>query len=102
MVQTDTPTGFNINCRHKRAAHRHGTLMCYIKDRCRCADCRAAQARYDHVRRSDPFVVDARNLRQEARTMPGDPADPSVCTVCARPLLEHRIGECLPSGRRFR
>ena len=29
-------------CTHPRARHRHGTRAAYVKDRCRCADCTAA------------------------------------------------------------
>src|SRR4051794_22177944 len=29
-------------CTHPRAQHRHGTRAAYVKDRCRCTDCTAA------------------------------------------------------------
>ena len=29
-------------CSHPQARHRHGTRTAYVKDRCRCTDCTAA------------------------------------------------------------
>src|SRR4051812_2319842 len=31
-------------CSHPQARHRHGTRLAYVKDRCRCPDCTAANA----------------------------------------------------------
>ena len=30
------------DCSHPQARHRHGTRAAYVKDRCRCTDCTAA------------------------------------------------------------
>lgn len=32
------------DCQHQGRPHRHGTRTAYVRDRCRCADCRAANA----------------------------------------------------------
>ena len=34
------------DCQHSRARHTHGTRAAYVSDRCRCADCAAANAAY--------------------------------------------------------
>ena len=45
-------------CRHTRP-HRHGTRACYVKDRCRCAACRGANAAYENTRHARRALVDA-------------------------------------------
>lgn len=40
----------NVNCTHTRTTHVHGTLQCYREDRCRCDDCRAANAAHSRSR----------------------------------------------------
>lgn len=50
MSASDRPTVPNDACAHKQASHWHGTHACYVHDRCRCEDCRAANARYEKSR----------------------------------------------------
>ena len=37
-------------------SRRHGTSTCYVNDRCRCVECRRANARYEAGRRLDELV----------------------------------------------
>lgn len=50
MSASDRPTVPNDACAHKQASHWHGTHACYVHDRCRCEDCRAANTRYEKSR----------------------------------------------------
>jgi len=61
-------------CRHKRAAHEHGTYACYTLDRCRCVPCAVANADYEQGRlrqlaygRQD--LVDADPVREHVRAL---------------------------------
>jgi hypothetical protein len=37
-------------CSHERSPHRHGTRVAYVKDRCRCPDCTAANTAASRTR----------------------------------------------------
>ncbi|MFD2093354.1 helix-turn-helix domain containing protein [Blastococcus deserti] len=53
-------------CSHLQARHRHGTRAAYVKDRCRCTDCTAANTAASRERiygRWQPYV-DAGPVRQ--------------------------------------
>jgi len=52
MPTSDRPTTLNVACRHPVANHRHGTLVCYNMDLCRCQECTAANRRYERHRKS--------------------------------------------------
>jgi hypothetical protein len=63
------------DCRHRGRPHRHGTRTAYVKDQCRCTQCRAANsdasktAYRDHVLgRSAPFI-DASPVRSHIETL---------------------------------
>jgi hypothetical protein len=52
------------NCSHERSPHRHGTRVAYVKDRCRCPNCTAANTaasrtryRQQAIGRWQPFTV---------------------------------------------
>lgn len=40
-------------CQHPHAAHQHGTRACYVRDRCRCRDCTAANTAASRARYRD-------------------------------------------------
>lgn len=65
---TDTSTTRPTRqCRHPRAGHRHGSRTAYVRDRCRCTSCTAANASH------------ARTVRRErllGRWAPFQPAAP--------------------------
>ena len=52
MPDSDRPTERNTTCAHPVADHWHGTLVCHNMDLCRCDDCRAANRRYERLRKS--------------------------------------------------
>lgn len=63
------------DCSHPRARHVHGTRAAYVKDRCRCADCTAANtaacraaSRAQAFDRWHPFV-DAAPVRDHVRAL---------------------------------
>jgi hypothetical protein len=45
----DSPAA--VPCLHQRVKHRHGTLLAYATDRCRCAPCRKAKSDYEKHRK---------------------------------------------------
>jgi hypothetical protein len=63
------------DCTHPRARHVHGTRVAYVKDRCRCADCTAANTaagravhRAQTFGRWQPFL-DAAPVRDHIRAL---------------------------------
>ena len=63
------------DCTHTRARHVHGTRVAYVKDRCRCTDCTAANTaagravhREQTFGRWQPFV-DAAPVREHIRAL---------------------------------
>ncbi|SFF61759.1 helix-turn-helix domain-containing protein [Blastococcus tunisiensis] len=63
------------DCTHPRARHVHGTRVAYVKDRCRCADCTAANTAAGRaVHRAQTFgrwrpFVDAAPVREHLRAL---------------------------------
>ena len=75
MSVSDRPTVPNEACAHKIAVHYHGTHVCYVQDRCRCADCSASNARYEQSRavwlagvKPHPYT-DARPVRAHVKSL---------------------------------
>jgi hypothetical protein len=63
------------DCTHERSPHRHGTRVAYVKDRCRCPDCTAANTaasrnryRQQAVGRWQPFT-DAGEVREHVTAL---------------------------------
>jgi hypothetical protein len=61
-------------CSHPHARHRHGTRVAYVKDRCRCPDCTAANTAASRAAnrericgRWQPYL-DARRVREHIAT----------------------------------
>ncbi len=46
MSATDRPTTLNEACPHPRAKHRHGTYLCFQRDKCHCVPCTSAARRH--------------------------------------------------------
>lgn len=75
MSATDRPTIPNDACEHKQTVHEHGSHACYVLDRCRCADCSAANTRYERSRtiwlaRVKPHpLVDAEPVRAHVQAL---------------------------------
>jgi DNA-binding NarL/FixJ family response regulator len=63
------------DCTHPRARHVHGTRVAYVKDRCRCTDCTAANTAAGRaVHRAQTFgrwrpFVDAAPVREHIRAL---------------------------------
>jgi hypothetical protein len=63
------------DCTHPRARHVHGTRAAYVKDRCRCTDCTAANTAAGRaVHRAQTFgrwrpFVDAAPMREHIRAL---------------------------------
>ena len=63
------------DCTHARARHVHGTRVAYVKDRCRCTDCTAANTAAGRaVHRAQTFgqwrpFVDAAPVREHIRAL---------------------------------
>lgn len=63
------------DCTHPRAQHLHGTRAAYVKDRCRCTDCTAANTAAGRaVHRAQAFgrwrpFVDAAPVREHIRAL---------------------------------
>lgn len=63
------------DCTHPRARHVHGTRVAYVKDRCRCSDCTAANTAAGRaVHRAQTFgrwrpFVDAAPVREHIRAL---------------------------------
>jgi hypothetical protein len=68
-------------CTHLDSCHLHGTRAAYVKDRCRCTDCTAANTAASRL---------ANRERSYGRWQP---------YVDARPVHEHITGGC-PGSRR--
>lgn len=76
-VSYDRPTFPNKTCEHKVAEHIHGTHACYVLDRCRCDDCRAATRRYENHRSKwarefpyiEPPLIDAQPVRRRVKRL---------------------------------
>jgi DNA-binding CsgD family transcriptional regulator len=70
-----TKSGPKRNCRHPRAKHRHGTRAAYVRDRCRCPKCTAANtAASNEMHRERTFgrwepYVDAGPTRAHIETL---------------------------------
>ena len=63
-------------CRCARAQHQHGTRMAYVRDRCRCLPCSAANSTYSALQnrqqaygRTPTGWVDAEPVRQHVRAI---------------------------------
>lgn len=71
-MQTSTPSRPVRNCQHPGRIHRHGTRVAYVKDRCRCPACTAANTTATRTRRrnalvgrpSAPALIDATPARE--------------------------------------
>ncbi len=50
-MQPSTPSRPVRNCQHPGRIHRHGTRVAYVKDRCRCPACTAANTAATRTRR---------------------------------------------------
>ncbi len=70
-----TNGGLIRDCQHRGRPHRHGTRTAYVKDQCRCAECRAAnsaasKAAYrDRVLGRSARFVDASPVRAHIETL---------------------------------
>jgi DNA-binding CsgD family transcriptional regulator len=68
-------SGPKRNCRHPRAKHQHGTRAAYVRDRCRCPECTAANtAASNQMHRERTFgrwepYVDATRARQHIQML---------------------------------
>src|SRR5436305_6578807 len=99
-------------CTHPHARHRHGTRPAYVKDRCRCTDCTAANTAASRTAtreriygRWHPYV-DAGPVREHIAALRtagigveriGQLAGLSVSHV--RQLAEHGRGDAAPTRR---
>lgn len=90
MTEFDKPTTPNEACTHKKATHVHGTYACYVLDKCRCGDCRAAVVAYrrDEVRRRN-YVAHGR--KEYARLVDAGPARAHVRALMAAGLGTKQI-----------
>jgi hypothetical protein len=79
VAERDQRDGPKRDCRHERVRHEHGTRPAYVRDRCRCRDCRKAnnesQRRYQQRKAQQqwgtatPTFVDAEPVRAHVRSL---------------------------------
>jgi hypothetical protein len=69
------------DCAHRTARHRHGTRVAYVRDRCRCTACRAANA-----------AASARARKSRVLGHPGDLVDAAAVRFRLHRMREAGVG----------
>lgn len=103
-------SGAKRDCTCPRAHHEHGTRLAYVRDRCRCDECRGAATAAERARRRQKAygryggLIDAEPARQHVRTLMASGIGMKQITRLGGPsggvMCKLMYGQPLPDGTR--